>query len=53
MHLLSKEVAYMDDKKKKFIAPEAEVQNFTDDDIITISAGDTANWGDGGEWWME
>ncbi len=43
----------MDDKKKKFIVPEAEVLDFATDDIITLSAGDTANWGDGGEWWME
>ena len=44
----------MDDKKKKkYVIPEAEVVNFADDDIITLSSGDTASWGDGTEWWME
>ena len=43
----------MDDKKKKFIAPEADVLDFANDDIITLSAGETAGWNDGGEWWME
>ena len=27
----------MDDKKKKFITPQAEVVDFANDDIITIS----------------
>lgn len=27
----------MDDKKKKFIPPEVEVIDFTDEDIITLS----------------
>ena len=43
----------MDDKKKKFIAPEADVLDFVNDDIITLSSNDTAQWGDGAEWWME
>ena len=45
----------MDDKKKKFIAPEADVLDFAKDDIITLSGTDTATWGggDGEEWWME
>ena len=32
----------MDDRKKKFIKPECEIVNFTEDDIITASDG--ANW---------
>ena len=46
----------MDDKKKKkYVIPEAEVVNFADNDIITLSGTDTATWGggDGEEWWME
>ena len=35
----------MDDKKKKFIVPEAEILDFASDDILTTS-------GDAGEWWM-
>ena len=34
----------MDEKKKEFVAPEAEVVNFTSEDIITISAGNNG-WG--------
>lgn len=34
----------MDEKKKEFVAPEAEVVNFTNEDIITISAGNNG-WG--------
>ena len=29
----------MDDKEKKFIVPEAEVVNFDEEDIITMSDG--------------
>ena len=41
----------MDDKKKKkkFIIPEAEIIEFKNDDIITLSTGETANW-EGEEW---
>ena len=37
----------MDDKKKRFVIPEAELVNFTNNDIITLS-GDVqgAYWGD-------
>ena len=28
----------MDDKKKRFIAPDAETVNFVNEDIITVSA---------------
>lgn len=44
----------MDDKKKKFIQPEADILEFIDNnDIITLSAEDaTLWWGEGdGEWW--
>ena len=34
----------MDEKKKEFVAPEAEVVPFTNEDIITESAGLTG-WG--------
>lgn len=38
----------MDDKKKKFMIPETEIVNFTNEEIITISAtDDVANIGDG------
>ena len=41
----------MDDKKKKkYVIPEAEVVNFDNEDIITLSSGDTANWE--GENWL-
>lgn len=45
----------MDDKKKKkYVIPEAEVLDFANDDIITLSGEDTATWGGGdGEWWTE
>ena len=42
----------MDDKKKKFIVPEADILEFANDDIITMSAGDTAEWTGGEEWWV-
>ena len=51
--LLKEVTLYMDDKKKKFIAPEADVLDFANDDIIALSSNDTAQWGDGAEWWME
>lgn len=37
----------MDDKKnkKEFINPDAEIVDFTDEDIITMSVGGTAGWG--------
>lgn len=37
----------MDDKKNKYVVPEAEIVNFGDNDIITISAtgANNANWG--------
>ena len=47
----------MDDKKKKFVIPEAEIIDFSEEDIITTSmvkGTDTDNWpfGDGdGEGW--
>lgn len=44
-----------DKKKKKFIIPEAEVVNFDNEDIITLSNGGEAgaNWltDDNGEGW--
>ena len=40
----------MDDKKKKkYVIPEAEVVDFRDDDIITMSNYGTLNWGDDDE----
>lgn len=45
MRLLKEVTLYMDEKKKKFIAPEANMLDFANDDILTTS-------GDGGEWWM-
>lgn len=33
----------MDDKKKKFIPPEVEVIDFTDEDIITLSGAGAGN----------
>ena len=40
----------MDDKKNKYVKPEAEIVEFKDEDIITTSI-----WGDGGnnnnEYW--
>ena len=37
----------MNDKKKKkeFVIPEANVVEFANDDIITVSTGETAYWG--------
>lgn len=38
----------MDDKKKKFVVPEAEIIDFSEEDIITASVGtDAVKWGDG------
>ena len=38
----------MDDKKKIFVIPEAEIVGFANDDIVTISgAEETAGWSDG------
>lgn len=37
----------MDDKKKKFMIPEAEKVNFVEDDIITLSDGTDAGIGGG------
>lgn len=36
----------MDDKKKKYVIPDAEIVNFGANDIITISGTDAnnANW---------
>ena len=36
----------MDDKKKKYLIPEAEVVDFKNDDIITLSArnANNINW---------
>ena len=39
----------MDDKKKKYVIPEAELVNFVDEDIITVSVGVEAGMGDGEE----
>ena len=38
----------MDDKKKRFVIPEAELISFTNNDIITLS-----NAGDGNAYWGE
>lgn len=35
----------MDDKKKKYIVPEAEITEFVSEDIITLSGADTLYWG--------
>lgn len=44
----------MDDKKKKkYVIPEAEILDFANDDIITLSGDDEASWGDGAEWWVD
>lgn len=43
----------MDDKKKKkYVIPEAEILDFANDDIITLSGAETAEWGEG-EWWVD
>ena len=38
----------MNDKKKnkKYVIPEAELVEYTADDIITVSVGGTLYWGD-------
>ena len=36
------------DEEKKFVPPVAEIVDFTNDDIITLSGGDRAlNWNEG------
>ena len=35
------------DEKKKYVIPEADVVDFTNEDIITASLNGTAEWGDG------
>ena len=35
----------MDDKKKKYVVPEAEITEFVSEDIIALSGGDTLFWG--------
>lgn len=35
------------DEKKKYVIPEADVVDFTNEDIITASLNETAEWGDG------
>ena len=37
----------MDEKKKNFVIPSLEIMNFLNEDIITLSLGDTI--GDGGD----
>ena len=37
----------MDDKKKKYLIPEAEIVDFADEDIITLSGVDEAAGEDG------
>ena len=39
----------MDDKKKKYVIPEAEIVDFVNDDIITksIEEDGAADWDDG------
>ena len=46
----------MNDKKKKkeYVVPEADVVEFANEDIITVSSEDTAGWTTGGireGWW--
>ena len=38
----------MDDKKKKYVVPEAEIVDFVLDDIITgsLTRGSSLNWGE-------
>lgn len=37
----------MDDKKKKYLKPEAEVVDYSAEDIITLSVGtQNGNWAD-------
>lgn len=42
----------MDDKKKKFVIPEAEIIDFSEEDIITASDGNSwfINAEDGTDW---
>ena len=40
----------MDDKKKKFVEPKAEIITFTDDDIITVSVADDPGFETGEPW---
>lgn len=38
----------MDDKKKKYLKPEANIISFTGEEIITLSGGtETAGWDNG------
>ena len=37
----------MDDKKKQYVKPEAEIVEFANEDIITVSDGGTLGWGGG------
>ena len=39
----------MDDKKKRFIKPDAEEINFTNDDIIALSSYETLGFNEDGE----
>ena len=44
-HNIQEEIKFMDDKRKKFLTPNAEVVDFSNEDIITLSgATETANW---------
>ena len=43
----------MEEKKKKFVKPDAQVIDFANDDIITVSKGDTFGKGWTGEEWEE
>ena len=42
-----------DSKEKKYVIPEAEILNFANEDIITLSNNGTAGWTDGERegWW--
>ena len=37
----------MDDKKKKYVIPDAEIVNFNEEDIVTVSVGTMAGYDDG------
>ena len=39
----------MDDKKKRFVVPEVEIVDFTNEDIITLSAYDSLGFDYDGE----
>ncbi len=39
----------MDDKKKKYVIPEADVVNYNSEDIVTLSEGALAGMEDGEE----